>query len=671
MKRKYLLTTLLLTVTTLHGQAQSFENYMFNRAPLTQKTYTKLPLGSIRAEGWLLDQLSRQRSGLTGHLDEIYATVCGARNAWLGGDGDAWERGPYWIDGLLPLAYILDDATLKAKVQPWVEHILASQQENGQFGPVTDRPYEEGMQRDNAQDWWPRMVVLKILQQYYQATGDQRIPPFLTRYFRYQLAQLPKQPLGHWTFWGEQRGGDNLQVVLWLYNLTGEEFLLDLARLIHRQTFNWTEVFLNGDHLQRQLSLHCVNLAQGFKEPVVFYQVNGDNRQLEAMKRATATIRNTIGLPTGLWGGDELLRFGDPTAGSEFCTATEMMFSLESILEITGQARWADYLERVAYNALPTQHTDDFNGRQYYQQTNQVAATLAWRQFSTPHDDTDIVFGTLNGYACCLCNMHQGWPKLVQNLWYATADKGVAALVYGPSKVTANVGDNRRVSIQEQTNYPFSDNITFTVSLEKKKAKAATFPIHLRIPGWCQSPQATVNGKPVQLNVNENGIAIVEGSWNNGDQLVLSLPMTLQGSQWYSGGGVIERGPLLYALRLDEQWQRKLFGERRGYGTHYDEVTTTSSWNYGLPHRAIEHPADYFTVEVHEPTAGSYPWNTANAPIILKGKGLRMNDWKEVRGCAGPISYFTQQGHDWNGEDDITLIPYGCTTLRIALFPIR
>ena len=165
-----------------------------------------MDLGCIRAQGWLEEQLLRQKNGLTGHLDEIYAHVCGARNAWLGGDGDAWERGPYWVDGLLPLAYILDDKELKQKVEPWITHILESQQENGQFGPVTDRPHEEGMQRDNAQDWWPRMVVLKIVQQYYMATHDERVIPFLTRYFRYQLATLPEKPLGHWTFWGQQRG---------------------------------------------------------------------------------------------------------------------------------------------------------------------------------------------------------------------------------------------------------------------------------------------------------------------------------------------------------------------------------------------------------------------------------------------------------------------------------
>ena len=367
----------------------------FNRAPLQPRPYAELPIGAVKPAGWLNEQLVRMRDGMTGHLDSLYPQVMGPRNGWLGGDGDVWERGPYWIDGLLPLAYILEDRRLIAKVQPWIEWALASQTADGNFGPVTDRPAEPGLQRDKARDWWPRMVVLKVLQQYHSATGDPRVLDFMGRYFRYQLAQLPRTPLDNWTKWGRVRGGDNLAVVYWLYNLTGEKFLLELGELIHKQTFDWTGAFLHGDHLSRPYSLHCVDLGQGFKEPVVYWQQSGDSRHIEAVGRAVEKMRHTIGLPTGLWAGDEKLRFGDPTLGSELCTAVEMMFSLEQILQITGGREWGDYLERVAYNALPTQTTDAQDARQYYQQVNQVEVTRKVRPFSTPHEDTDIVFGML------------------------------------------------------------------------------------------------------------------------------------------------------------------------------------------------------------------------------------------------------------------------------------
>ena len=190
-------------LTTFSSSAQ---DYISNRAPLLESRYLELPLGAIKPEGWLKMQLQVQVSGLTGHLDEVYPNVVGKRNAWLGGDGDAWERGPYWIDGLLPLAYILDDQTLKDKAQVWVEAILGSQKENGYFGPDIDRDPEPGLQRNNSHDWWPKMVALKIIKQYYMATRDERVIPFVDKDFRYELKMLPKYPLASWAFGGAQRG---------------------------------------------------------------------------------------------------------------------------------------------------------------------------------------------------------------------------------------------------------------------------------------------------------------------------------------------------------------------------------------------------------------------------------------------------------------------------------
>ena len=208
--KKFILTSIAVLMVSVSLEAQ---DYIANRAPLTESRFMELPIGAVKADGWLRQQLVLQKEGLTGHLDELYRNVVGPRNAWLGGDGDAWERGPYWIDGLLPLAYLLDDKDLKDKAQVWVEAILGSQKENGYFGPDTDRGPEPGLQRDNSHDWWPKMVALKIVKQYYMATGDERVIPFLDRYFRYQLANLPQTPLDNWTFWGAQRGGDNLEIV--------------------------------------------------------------------------------------------------------------------------------------------------------------------------------------------------------------------------------------------------------------------------------------------------------------------------------------------------------------------------------------------------------------------------------------------------------------------------
>ena len=485
----------LLLATTAATAAAPYAN---NRAPLREKPFVKLPLGAIRAEGWLRDQLQRQADGLTGHLDSVYPEVMGPRNGWLGGDGDVWERGPYWIDGLLPLAYILGDRQLIEKTRPWVEWALGSRQPDGYFGPAEDRPFESpAIQRDNARDWWPKMVMLKVLQQYYSATGDERVIELMSAYFRYQLRELPKTPLGHWTFWGEQRGGDNLGIVYWLYNITGDEFLLELGDLIHRQTFDWTGILAGGEVIPTPFSLHCVNLAQGIKEPVVYYQRSNDPAHVAAVKKGFADIRRYIGLPTGLYGGDEALHGAAPTQGSELCTVVEMMYSLEEMAEITGDVQFADHLERVAFNALPTQATDAYDARQYYQQVNQVMITDHRRNFEQSHDGTDILYGLLTGYACCTSNMHQGWPKFTQNLWYATHDGGLAAMVYSPCNVTAEVAGGARVTIAERTQYPFDEQIRFEIKIDGRKVKTAEFPLRLRIPGWCEGATVAVNGQAV------------------------------------------------------------------------------------------------------------------------------------------------------------------------------
>jgi DUF1680 family protein len=668
-KKSYWLTVLFLILNMGMSMADNTPNYTGNRPPLTHKPYLELPLGSIRAKGWLLEMLERQRLGATGQMDALYPQVMGARNGWLGGDGDQWERGPYWIDGLLPLAYILDDKRLKDKVQPWIEWALQSQREDGYFGPAVDYASEPGLQRDNSADWWPRMVVLKILQQYYSATNDKRVIDLMTAYFRYQLKTLPEKPLRHWTFWAEYRACDNLQAVYWLYNLTGDAFLLDLGKLLHQQSHNFTEMFLNH-HLSRTNTIHCVNLAQGIKEPVIYYQQDPDAKYIDAVNKAFSDIRLYHGQPQGMYGGDEAMHGNVPTQGSELCSTVELMFSLEKMVAITGNVEWADHLERIAFNSLPTQVSDDFMSKQYYQQANQVMTTRHVHNFNQEHDGTDIVFGLLTGYPCCASNMHQGWPKFTQSLWMATPDNGLAVLAYSPSEVTAKVGNGYTVKITEETHYPMDEKIHFRLQIPDKKVKEIAFPLHLRIPAWCNKAIITVNGKEEQVTGNQ--IFVLSRTWKNGDEVALHLEMHLKSERWNEESISIERGPLVYALKMDEQWQQKEVPEHEVYyfGKNYFEVTSSSPWNYGIVNfdwRKIDEKVE--VIIDPQKQQSDYPWNVENAPIQIRVKAKRIPHWGLYNEMAGPLPYSIFYGIS-TPEEEITLIPYGCTTLRISEFPI-
>lgn len=641
--------------------------------------YQELPLGTVKPRGWLLHQLQIMRDGSSGHLDEVHNKIKNG-NGWLGGKGDGWEETPYWLDGAVPLAYLLDDAALKQKVLRYINWTLDHQRPSGYFGPITKAEREKNIaitvnNPQDGEDWWPKMVMLKVLQQYYTATGDSRVIPFLKKYFQYQLQVLKKCPIGQWTEWATSRGADNALVVQWLYQQTKDPSLLELAAQIHRQSYPWTTWLGNrnwvidaaaqqDDH--QWMHRHGVNVGMGLKDPAVNYQRTGDRQYLDSLHTGFRDLMTLHGLPMGIFSADEDLHGNAPTQGAELCAIVESMFSLEEIVGITGDIRYMDALERMTFNALPAQTTDDYNNKQYFQIANQVQVKKGVFNFSLPFEKgMNNVYGLRSGYTCCTSNMHQGWTKFASHLWYAAPDHGLAALSYSPNEVIAKVGKQQQpVTIREETAYPFDDQVSFTF----QTAGTVEFPLQLRIPSWCREAVITLNGQPLRREKGGQVITL-QRAWKNKDQLVLQLPMEVTVSAWGRNSRAVERGPLVYALKLKERWVKNV-DEQEG---EYFSIFPEGAWNFGLLENAVKAPAQHFTVHREKPVSDDFVWNLEHAPFSITTSAKKIPAWQLVDDVAPqPVTTRegTYKGETAAEEETITLVPYGCTKVRVVAFPV-
>lgn len=642
---------------------------------LIHQPYQPVSLGSIKPKGWLRDQLVIMRNGSSGHLDEVHPKIAND-NGWLGGKGDGWEETPYWLDGAVPLAYLLDDAALKSKVLKYINWTLDHQRPSGYFGPITKDEREKGIQvtADNCaagEDWWPKMIMLKVLQQYYSATGDQRVITFMTKYFNYQSKTLKECPLGKWTEWATSRGADNVMMAQWLYGITKDKSLLELADLIESQSFSWSTWLGNRDWVmdaaanqtqKNWMRRHAVNIGMALKSPAINYQRTGDQKYLTSLKTGWNDLMLLHGLPMGIYSGDEDLHGNDPTQGIELCAIVEAMYSLEEIIAITGDIQYMDALERMTFNALPTQTTDDYNMKQYFQVANQVQVSRGVFDFSLPFDrKMNNVFGLRSGYTCCTANMHQGWTKFSQHLWYST-ETGLAALEYAPNEIRTKV-NGKEVFINETTSYPFGDVVEFEFLLRE----TVTFPLQLRIPSWCKEAVVLLNGQ--QIRQEKGGqIITIDRAWRNKDKLALRLPMEVTTSNWAKNSRTVERGPLVYALKLGERWEK---GNEPTEGDYYS-VYPTEDWNFGLLEDVVKSPSSTLKVTVTT-IPDPFVWNQKNAPIFITAPARKIPNWKVVDGVAHqPV---TDRNGLYKGEvtgevETITLIPYGCTKVRIVAFPV-
>ncbi|MGU3472587.1 beta-L-arabinofuranosidase domain-containing protein [Paenibacillus sp. D51F] len=613
---------------------------------LNGSAYETLPLGRIVPLGWMKDQLLLQADGLTGHLEEHWDDV-GPGNGWIGGSGESWERGPYYLDGLVPLAYLLQDERLIAKARRWIEWSLASQREDGSFGP--DRIESVNQDIDKSQDWWHYMIMMKVMIQYEEATGDSRIVPFLIRFFRYMHRNIQDHPLKDWAV---PRGAELMLALHWTYRRSPEPFLLELSQTVSEQTTDWTAIlerfpfWRKVEHWDHRT--HVVNVAMGIKTPGLLYELTGDEKLRSAVHCGIDSLMAYHGQAHGMFSGDEWLSGTHPSQGVELCAVVEYMFTLEQLVRIFGDGRFGDILEKVAFNALPAAISADWTSHQYDQQVNQIMCSVAKRNWS--NGDEANLFGLEPNFGCCTANMHQGWPKLAAHAWMSDRRGGLAAVSYIPCVVKAAVGSGSEAELTVSGGYPFRENVSIGLSL----AGPERFALHLRIPAWCGEPALSINGKHVQLQA-VNGFAIVEREWKDGDVIELSLPMKVELASRNMDALSVERGPLVYALPIGENWLPHI---RREKFSDW-EIYPTTAWRYGLMEDA---GFEFASGEIP-----SQPFLAAHSPVKLKTKGKLVRNWPMAGNNADspPLNPATE-GQE---EQELILVPYGGAKLRIGEFP--
>jgi len=625
--------------------------YIGNHAPLKASAFLKLPIGTIRPRGWMHTQLVLQAEGFVGHLAEISGWLNKNNNAWLsptGAGNNGWEEVPYWLKGFADTGYLLGDTRITNEAMVWINGILGSLRTNGYFGPESNLTREGGKP-----DLWPNMIALFCLQSYYEYSGDERVINVMSNYFDWELS-VPDSEFLH-TYWQNMRGGDNLFSVYWLYNRTGQTWLLTLAQKIHNNTANWAGGVPNW---------HGVNIAQGFREPATWYLQSGNISHLNATENDYQTVYGLYGqVPGGMFGADENCREGyiDPRQGAESCTMVEMMLSHELLLRFSGDTKWADRCEEIMFNSYPASQTADKKALRYLTCPNQ--ATSDGRNKS-PSLQNGGVMQRMDpwDYRCCQHNVSHGLPYYIEHLWLATPDNGLAAALYAPCKVTVRIGNGATVTVVETTHYPFNENIDFDITL----ATPTEFPLFLRVPQWCTSPELFINGSQESIPATSASYIRIEREWETNATVRLVLPMNISIKHWPENHNCVSvnRGPLTYSLAFDESYIRN------GGTTSWPawDIAPSNGWNYGLVLNEAD-PTSSFSVVMNTWPDNDNPFDTNSPPIMLKATGRKINQWViDSRGVVQELQQSPALSHE--SDEIITLIPMGTTRLRISAFPV-
>lgn len=643
----------------------------------------QLPLGSVTAGGWLREQLTRNKQGIGGHLDELEPNMIATpyttkvtEPRWGEDRKAGWGAeisGNYWT-GLVELAFTLDDDELKAKAERWVNEVLSYQKPDGYLGTYTES--------DNLYDdynAWGSHCGMSALLSYYEATGRLDVLDAVHRCFLWFCE--------HWA--GDKKtryGGVSItESMMRCYHHTGDRRLLQFcedyyAFLRDNDLFDLSLEAMNSADLHYN-SNHGSGYANHIGQPAEVFTGNGDERYLNASLNAYAKSRSRmVHVTGGITCESEYLAPLGPHVETEYCGFSMYLKSLAELGRITGQTTYHDDIERVAFNGAQGARKKDEKAIAYLTSPNQAYATAD----SSYADHIHQVYAPCVPVSCCPVMSVRLLPEFIMSMVHteANAQPGAGNLYfssYAPAQVRYG---NLRIDVV--TDYPFGDIVRLVLSLDQPSGR--TF--FLRIPGWCADATLEVNGKRQPVECRPESYVALDRRWENGDEIVLRLPRKVRVSMLNDRDRsrlyplAFEYGALVFALPIPERWQA---WQGRPYtplpeGWHWYNVTpsfTESSLDvydnmgmrkYLIPYNiAVDERIQPEDIEVIAGEVRGYPWE--NPPLKL-----RLNAFK------APYSYppypsktfepYCQDGKAYVTDDlSVELIPYGCTNLRITYIP--
>ncbi len=602
--------------------------------------YKHLTTTEIKPNDWMLAQLKIQAEGLSGNLDKIWPDIKDSK--WIGGDKDGWERVPYWLDGFIPLAYLLRNDDMIERSKKYIDAIIERQCIDGWICPCA---YEERAKYDV----WSAILISKVLVVYYECSNDDRIESVVEKLLKNLNEHLDTYTLMDW--WGQTRWYECLISVQWLYQKKPMQWLLDLTHKMEKQSLPFDEMCEKWKHKRYTTGFpysHVVNCAMAVKGPAI-YSLFSDKYDASYSKEMIKILDEYHSMPTGHFTGDEHLAGNGPLAGSECCSVVEYMFSLEKLFEITGDAYYLDKLERVAFNALPATLSQDMWTHQYDQITNQVQCVRfekGKQTFSTNPEDSHL-FGLEPNFGCCTSNFNQGFPKLALSS-YMKKENELIATVLIPSEVSLKLSAGE-VKCKTITNYPFEDKVVFEI--DGTKAEQFTFSFYVPL----SAKQVFVNGEEVQ----SKEIYSITKKWG-AEKIIVDFVFDITLEKRPSDMYVVKRGALLFSIAIDEQWNMQEY-EKDGVVRKFPycdyEIVPKSRWNYAFT-------SDDF--ELINNKREKYFFDNKKPMLYLKGRGIPIK-WDMINGICAEIP--AQPIEIIGNEEEIILIPYGCTNLRMTELP--